>query len=312
VPQDGRTQVLIAGKTLDIRVSIIPTYYGERVVMRLLSHASDAPSLSELGFKEEIVKDIEKLLSYSYGIILVTGPTGSGKSTTLHACMKQIADPHKNLISIEDPVEYKSERVNQIQVNDKVGLSFAIGLRSILRQDPDVVMVGEIRDAETARISTQAALTGHLTLSTLHTNDSISAIARLIDMGVENYLILSTLLGVLAQRLIRVLCPHCKEEANILPEQAELLGLAHGIKVYNGVGCDECNHTGYKGRVAICELFVIDNDIRTFIKDNGTTHQVKQFMKKRGMRMLLDDVADMVASGETSPAEAIRVGVMEI
>jgi general secretion pathway protein E len=226
--------------------------------------------------------------------------------------MQNIADPQKNLISIEDPVEYKSERINQIQVNEKVGLTFAAGLRSILRQDPDVVMVGEIRDAETARIAIQAALTGHLTLSTLHTNDSISAVARLIDMGVESYLLLSTVLGVLAQRLIRVLCPHCKNETQILDEQAELLSMQKGIKVFKAVGCEHCNNSGYIGRKAICELFSIDSDVRSFIKENATTHQIKDFMKKRGMRSLLDEVATLVVSGETSPEEAIRVGVMEI
>lgn len=312
IAQDGRTQVLIAGKTLDIRVSILPTYYGERIVMRILSHASETPSLNQLGFNENVIKSLAKLLAYSYGIILVTGPTGSGKSTTLHACLKEIADPNKNLMSIEDPVEYKSDYVNQIQVNEKVGLTFASGLRSILRQDPDIVMVGEIRDPETAKIAVQAALTGHLTLSTLHTNDSISAIARLIDMGVENYLLLSTILGVLAQRLVRVLCDDCKTQSIITPEAAEVLGLKANTVVYNACGCDSCGQTGYVGRTVISEFFVLDGEIRNFIKNNSSTHQIKEFMKNRQMKTLLDDINELVMSGKTSTNEAIRVGVMEI
>lgn len=312
VAQDGRTHVLIAGKTLDIRVSILPTYYGERIVMRILSHASETPSLNQLGFNDEVIKNLSKLLSFSYGIILVTGPTGSGKSTTLHACLKEIADPNKNLMSIEDPVEYKSDYVNQIQVNEKVGLTFASGLRSILRQDPDIVMVGEIRDSETAKIAVQAALTGHLTLSTLHTNDSISAIARLIDMGVENYLLLSTILGVLAQRLVRVLCDDCKIKTTIAPESAEILGLEKNISVYSACGCNKCGQTGYVGRTVISEFFVLDSEIRNFIKNNSSTHQIKEFMKKREMKTLLDDINKLVVNGKTSVNEAIRVGVMEI
>jgi len=312
IPQDGRTQVKIAGKTLDIRVSVLPTYYGERVVMRILMESEDIPHLTELGFEEELTKDLDSLLKNSHGIILVTGPTGSGKSTTLHSFLQRIATPDKNIITIEDPVEYKADNINQIQVNVKAGLTFAAGLRSILRQDPDVIMVGEIRDKETAQISTQAALTGHMVFSTLHTNTATGAITRLMDMGIEHYLIASSLLGVLAQRLVRKLCPHCKAEDTVAEEYAEEFDLPKGAKIYKSVGCKECNYTGYQGRQAIGELFVMDDEFRTLLKGDISDHIIREKAIQKGMKTLSMQLKDMLLSGETSMDEAIRVGLKEV
>jgi general secretion pathway protein E len=311
VPQDGRTQISISGKTLDVRVSILPTYHGERVVMRILMESEHIPTLQELGFVEEITKDLYKLLNHAHGMILVTGPTGSGKSTTLHACLQHVSTPDKNIITVEDPVEYNADNISQIQVNSKVGLTFAAGLRSILRQDPDIIMVGEIRDSETADIALRSALTGHLLLSTLHTNDATSSLSRLMDMGIENFLISSTLLGVLAQRLTRKLCLHCKEETKLAPAIAEEIDVPKEKHYFKAVGCKECDFTGYKGRQAIGELFVIDDNVKEMMKDGFNDHQVREFMKKNGMKTIADKLKDMLLSGETSYEEAIRVGLMD-
>ena len=311
IPQDGRTQVKIAGKTLDIRVSVLPTYYGERVVMRILMESEDIPHLTELGFQEELTKKLDSLLKNSHGIILVTGPTGSGKSTTLHSFLQRIATPDKNIITIEDPVEYKADNINQIQVNVKAGLTFAAGLRSILRQDPDVIMVGEIRDKETAQIATQAALTGHLVFSTLHTNTATASITRLLDMGIEHYLIASSLLGVLAQRLVRKLCPHCKAEDVIAEEYAEEFNLPKGATIYKAVGCKECNYTGYQGRQAIGELFVMDDEFRTLLKGDVSDHIIREKAIQKGMKTLSIQLKEMLLAGQTSMDEAIRVGLKE-
>jgi len=311
IPQDGRTQVKIAGKTLDIRVSVLPTYYGERVVMRILMESEDIPHLTQLGFTQELTKELDSLLKNSHGIILVTGPTGSGKSTTLHSFLQRIATPDKNIITIEDPVEYKADNINQIQVNVKAGLTFAAGLRSILRQDPDVIMVGEIRDKETAQISTQAALTGHMVFSTLHTNTATGAITRLMDMGIEHYLIASSLLGVLAQRLVRKLCPHCKVEDSIAEEYAEEFNLPSKAKIYKAVGCKECNYTGYQGRQAIGELFIMDDEFRTLLKGDISDHIIREKAIHKGMKTLAMQLKEMLLAGETSMDEAIRVGLKE-
>jgi len=309
IPQDGRTQVTIAGKSLDIRVSILPTYYGERVVMRILMQGDSIPSLGELGFNKTLTDSFYKLLNHTHGMILVTGPTGSGKSTTLHAFLQHISTPDKNIITIEDPVEYNAGNINQIQVNAKAGLTFSSGLRSILRQDPDVIMVGEIRDGETAKISIQSALTGHLVLSTLHTNDSTSAITRLIDMEVEDFLISSTVLGVLAQRLVRKICNNCKE-ATITPREiAREFHLRD--KIYKAVGCKKCNFTGYEGRVAVGELFVIDDNVKEMIKNGFTENQIRENIKKNGMITLSNAILNLLSNGETSLEEAIRVGLMD-
>jgi len=311
LPQDGRTQISISGKTLDVRVSILPTYHGERVVMRILAQSEHIPTLESLGFHEDITKTLHRLLTHAHGMILVTGPTGSGKSTTLHACLQHIATPDKNIITVEDPVEYNAENISQIQVNEKVGLTFSAGLRSILRQDPDIIMVGEIRDSETADIALRSALTGHLLLSTLHTNDATSSLSRLMDMGIENFLISSTLLGVLAQRLARKLCVHCKEETVLAPSITEELGLPQEHSYFAAVGCKECDFTGYKGRQAIGEVFVIDDDVKMMMKDGFNDHQIREEMKKKGMTTISDKLKQMLLSGETSYEEAIRVGLMD-
>ena len=311
VPQDGRTQLSISGKNIDVRVSILPTYYGERVVMRILSQSEHIPTLESLGFADDITKDLYKLLNHAHGMILVTGPTGSGKSTTLHACMQHIATPDKNIITVEDPVEYNADNISQIQVNTKVGLTFAAGLRSILRQDPDIIMVGEIRDSETADIALRSALTGHLLLSTLHTNDATSSLSRLMDMGIENFLISSTLLGVLAQRLTRKLCLDCKETTSLAPATMEEINVPSDGIYFKAVGCKECDFTGYKGRQVIGELFIIDDAVKEMMKDGFNDHQVRESMKKRGMKTISDKLRDMLMEGKTSYEEAIRVGLMD-
>lgn len=311
VPQDGRTQVKIAGKTLDIRVSILPTYYGERVVMRILMDSEDIPTLEELGFAEDIVQSLNEILKYSHGIILVTGPTGSGKSTTLHAFLQKLTSSEKNIITVEDPVEYKADNINQIQVNSKVGLSFAAGLRSILRQDPDIVMVGEIRDGETASIATQAALTGHLVLSTLHTNNATSSITRLADMKIEPFLISSSLLAVLAQRLVRLLCPTCKQEDTLAEEFAKEFNLPKDAKIYKSCGCKHCNYTGFIGRRAIGEIFLLDDDIKTLLKETTNDHQIRALAKQKGLITLSNRLKKLLLQGETSMDEALRVGIKD-
>ena len=311
VPQDGRTQLSISGKSIDVRVSILPTYHGERVVMRILSQSEHIPTLESLGFTDDITNDLYKLLNHAHGMILVTGPTGSGKSTTLHACMQHIATPDKNIITVEDPVEYNADNISQIQVNSKVGLTFAAGLRSILRQDPDIIMVGEIRDSETADIALRSALTGHLLLSTLHTNDATSSLSRLMDMGIENFLISSTLLGVLAQRLARKLCVHCKETTSIDSVRMQEAGLPTGKIYFKATGCKECDFTGYKGRQAIGELFILNDGVKEMMKDGFNDHQVRESMKKNGMMTIADKLKAMVIAGETSYEEAIRVGIMD-
>jgi general secretion pathway protein E len=310
IPQDGRTRVKIAGKNLDVRVSVLPTYHGERVVMRILMESESIPGLEELGFDEEMTGRFKDLLAHSYGMILVTGPTGSGKSTTLHSFLHNIATPEKNIITIEDPVEYKSHKINQIQVNPKVGLTFAAGLRSILRQDPDVIMVGEIRDTETAQIAVQAALTGHLLLSTLHTNNATSAITRLVDMGIEPFLITASLLGVLSQRLVRTLCPHCKVPDTEHRDLRERYGIEG--EIYAAKGCARCHYTGYIGRSAVGELFLMDDEVRKMIKEGASEQELRRYMESLGLKSLPQYLKEKVASGQTSLAEALRVGLAEV
>lgn len=308
VPQDGRTQIKVAGKTLDIRVSILPTFYGERVVMRILMQSEDILSIKELGFPSYITDELESVLGNSYGMVLVTGPTGSGKSTTLHSLLHQVVSEEKNIITVEDPVEYKSNEFSQIQVNTKVGLTFAAGLRSILRQDPDIIMVGEIRDAETASIAVQSALTGHLLFSTLHTNRAPAAITRLIDMGVEKFLISSSLLAVLAQRLVRSLCPDCKERDDSLASH-KLFGFDSNKTIYKPVGCKSCNFTGYKGRVAIGELFIINDEIKEYLKTDVDDNTLMKMALKSGMISLDKQLKMMLENGDTSVSEVVRIGI---
>ncbi len=311
IPQDGRTQITIAKKSLDVRVSVLPTYYGERVVMRILMESSHIPSMNKLGFNKEITKELNKLLLVSHGIIIVAGPTGSGKSTTLHSFLQKIASPEKNIITVEDPVEYKADNINQIQVNEKVGLTFASALRSILRQDPDIILVGEIRDPQTAKIATQAALTGHLVFSTLHTNNATAALARLSDMGVETFLISSSLLGILSQRLVRILCPHCKELDNMATNYEEDYGIDKNTKIYKAKGCPKCNHTGYIGRVAVGELLIMDDDIKELMKKTVNDFELRELAKQKGMVTISEKLIKMIQEGKTSLDEALRIGLKD-
>ena len=308
IPQDGRTSVKIGGKTLDIRVSVLPTFFGERVVMRILMESSEIPELNSLGISENIIKKLLSLAKKSYGMILVTGPTSSGKSTTLHSLLHSIYTPEKNIITIEDPVEYKSEKINQIQVNEQVGLTFAKGLRSILRQDPDIILVGEIRDTETSQIAIQAALTGHLVLSTLHTNNAVSAINRLIDMGNERFLVSSSVLGILAQRLVRVLCDECKVEDNI----GEIYEQSYGISgvIYKAKGCKKCNYTGYSKRVAIAEFFEVDDEVRKLLKNEVDDKDLLNLALSQEMKPMGEVLKQMVIDGKTSLDEALRIGLI--
>ncbi len=311
VPQDGRTQLSISGKSIDVRVSILPTYHGERVVMRILAQSEHIPTLESLGFKPHVTDSLYKLLQHAHGMILVTGPTGSGKSTTLHACLQHVSTPDKNILTVEDPVEYNADNISQIQVNTKVGLTFSAGLRSILRQDPDIIMIGEMRDQETAEIGLRSALTGHLLLSTLHTNDATSALSRLMDMGIENFLISSTLLGVLAQRLARRLCVECKKEDYLSVAFAEEAKVPKDKLFFHPVGCKHCDFTGYKGRQAIGELFIIDDAVKGMMKEGFNDFQIREAMKKRGMRTIADELREMMLEGTTSYEEAVRVGLMD-
>jgi len=309
IPQDGRTQIKIAGETLDIRVSILPTFYGERVVMRLLMQSSQIPEIYELGFNESLIEDVKKLLRSSHGIILVTGPTGSGKTTSLHSFLREVEEPEKNLITVEDPVEYKSDNIAQIQVNEKVGLTFAAALRSILRQDPDVIMIGEIRDEETASIATRAALTGHLVFSTLHTNSAAATISRLADMGIEPFLISSSLLGILAQRLVRVLCFHCREEDVIAESFLEDYNIPKDATIYKACGCKNCNYSGYIGRSSIGELLVMDDMVRDLLKTTTDEHTIKTALESEGLKTISKQLKIMLLEGKTSLDEAIRIGL---
>ncbi len=309
IPQDGRTQIKISGETLDVRVSILPTFHGERVVMRLLMQSSQIPQINELGFDEILVKDMRKLLRSSHGIILVTGPTGSGKTTSLHSFLREVEEPEKNLITVEDPVEYKSDNISQIQVNEKVGLTFAAALRSILRQDPDVIMIGEIRDEETAAISVRAALTGHLVFSTLHTNSAAATISRLSDMDVEAFLISSSLLGILAQRLVRVLCADCKEEDVIAEDFAQDYTLDANAIIYKACGCKSCNYSGYTGRRSIGELLIMNDKVKELLKTTTDEHTIKTSLEKDGLKTISMQLKNMLIKGETSLDEAIRIGL---
>ena len=309
LPQDGRIKLKILGKDIDMRVSTLPTLHGESVVMRILDRGNLVLDLSHMGFPEKELQQIQELIKKPYGKFLVTGPTGSGKTTTLYAALSQINKPDKKIITIEDPVEYQMRGINQIHVKAQIGLNFADGLRSIVRQDPDVIMVGEIRDPETADISIQAALTGHLVFSTVHTNDAAGAITRLLDMGVENFLLSSALLGVLAQRLVRVICPECKEEAPLTPTLKLEMGLLEkeNVKVYRGKGCSACSQTGFKGRCGIYELLVIDDSIRELILKKTTAQAICDQGRKKGMRTLREDGWDKVIKGVTTVEEILRV-----
>jgi len=309
VPQDGRIAMQIGGKSYDMRVSILPTMFGEKVVIRLADKEAFAVDKRSLGFFEEDLQKFEEILSHPHGIVLVTGPTGSGKSTTLYSALREISKPNINILTVEDPVENTIRGINQVQVNVKAGLTFASALRAFLRQDPDIIMVGEIRDGETAEIAIRAAITGHLVLSTLHTNDTTSSVVRMIDMGIEPFLISSSIVGVVAQRLVRRLCVHCKEEYSPGINEAELLGLENNkdAKIYMPRGCPDCNDTGYSGRIAVYEVMTINAEMREMISKNVNSEILKACAVKNGMKTLRDNCIRFVREGTTSMDEMYRV-----
>ncbi|OCC16310.1 Type IV fimbrial assembly, ATPase PilB [Dissulfuribacter thermophilus] len=315
LPQDGRIKVKDRERDIDIRVSTLPTLFGESIVLRLLNRGEVKLELESLGFPPDTLMDFESIIRRPYGLILVTGPTGSGKTTTLYAVMNLINSPDKKIVTVEDPVEYQLDGINQIQVKPKIGLTFANALRTILRQDPDIILIGEIRDAETAEIAIQSALTGHLVFSTLHTNDAPSAITRLQEMGVESYLLASCLLGVMAQRLVRVICPHCKESHPIDEElYQELLNGIEGTdqpvvpkEVWRGKGCPNCATTGYSGRTGIYELLKVDETIRRLIVRGEDSASILKAAKANGMRTLREDGLQKVLLGQTTFEEVLRV-----
>jgi general secretion pathway protein E/type IV pilus assembly protein PilB len=309
LPQDGRIKIRVDESEVDIRVSVIPMLHGEAVVLRLLRQSATLRGMEELGMDPREIRSFRRILGLPHGIILVTGPTGSGKTSTLYTALQEINDSVRKIITIEDPIEYQLRGINQIQVSEKAGLSFARGLRSILRHDPDVILVGEIRDQETAQIAVQASLTGHLVFSTLHTNDAPGALTRLVDMGVEPYLVASSLEAVLAQRLVRVLCSKCKQEDTAPAAQAikSQLEFPPGTPIYRAVGCRECRQTGYFGRRAIFEWMDADNEIRRLVLKNGSSDQIRDAARRAGMRTLAEDGWRLVRLGATTPAEVLRV-----
>ena len=311
LPQDGRINIRVKGRELDLRVSTVPTVYGESVVMRVLDRASVRFSLEDMGFAKDTLAKFNSLLARPHGILLVTGPTGSGKTTTLYAGLAKLDSDTQKIITVEDPVEYQLDGINQIQVHTQIGLSFAHALRSILRQDPDIIMIGEMRDGETAQIAVQSSLTGHLVLSTLHTNTAASAVVRMQDMGVERYLITSTVNGVLAQRLVRRLCDACKRPVQAAPELLQSSGLGRFMAadqpMYEAVGCPQCRGTGYQGRTGIHELFVVDEAMRSAILQGQDASALQQLAVQHGMYTLYDDGLRKVAAGQTSLDEVLRV-----
>jgi type II secretion system protein E len=311
-PQDGRIKILLESKKIDVRVSALPTLYGENIVLRLLDKTTVSRDLAELGMGGRELQEFRRLIHLPHGIILVTGPTGSGKSTTLYAALSEINSIEKNIVTIEDPIEYDIELIRQTQVNPKIRLTFANGLRSILRQDPDVIMVGEIRDVETADIAVQAALTGHLVLSTLHTNDACGAVIRLMDMDIPPFLIASSVIGVLAQRLIRKICEHCKRPAKVPEILLEELKIKEkGVVFYEGQGCEKCRQLKYFGRTAIHELFVMSDGMRELITQRATDAELTQLAKKQGMKTLHQSAVEKAVQGITSLEEVLKVTKLE-
>lgn len=316
LPQDGRIQLRLQGRAIDLRVSTVPTMHGESVVMRILDKQSMTIDLDSIGLSESILRDFKSVLERPNGIFLVTGPTGSGKTTTLYAALTRLNTVDRKILTVEDPVEYQIQGVNQIQTASKLGLDFAGALRSILRQDPDVVMIGEMRDKETAGIAIQAALTGHIVLSTLHTNDAPSGVTRLLDMGMEDYLLTSTINAIMAQRLVRVLCPHCKVPHEINAEEVEHMGvsalLPEGqqggpVQVWDAHGCDACAHTGYRGRMGIHELLLMSDDLRALVLQRSSSEAIYRLARKQGMRTMFEDGFVKALQGLTSVQEVLRV-----
>ncbi|MGI1691897.1 type II secretion system ATPase GspE [Thermoanaerobacter uzonensis] len=309
LPQDGRFEFVSNEKNIDVRVSSLPTVFGEKLVLRLLDKENFVMTKEQLGFDEKDVALFDKLIKRPHGIVLLTGPTGSGKTTTLYAMLKELNKPNINIITVEDPVEYSIEGINQVQVNEKAGLTFATALRSILRQDPDVVMIGEIRDTETAEIAIRSAITGHLVLSTLHTNDAAGAVTRLIDMGIEPYLVSSAVVGVIAQRLARKICDNCKISYKASESEKKILGLEEkeDITLYRGKGCPVCNKTGYRGRIPIYEIMTITSDIRELINSKASSDVIKEQAVKNGMKTLRESAKKLALEGKTTIDEMLRL-----
>ena len=312
LPQDGRIRLVIRGKEIDLRVSTVPSMHGESVVLRVLDKGSVALDFSTLGFEKQVLKSYLDLLDRPHGILLVTGPTGSGKTTTLYTSLLRLNTGERKILTVEDPIEYQLEGINQVQVKPQIGLGFANVLRSFLRQDPDVIMIGEIRDLETAEIAVQAALTGHKVLSTLHTNDAATTITRLLDMGVEDYLLTSTVNGVVAQRLVRTLCGHCREPRPVLPEMVEQLQLGRftssdPITLYQATGCEHCNGSGYLGRTGLLEILELSDPIRRLILRRAESHEIKRAAAEAGMRTMYQDGMYKILAGTTTLEEVLRV-----
>ncbi|KRQ88077.1 Type II secretion system protein E [Caloramator mitchellensis] len=309
IPQDGRTSYNYFDREYDMRISTLPTVYGEKVVIRIADKKAFLKEKKDLGFLKQDLDRYDKIISSPHGIILVSGPTGSGKSTTLYTILRELNTGTKNIITVEDPVESTIKGVNQVEINQKAGLTFATALRSILRQDPDIIMIGEIRDKETAEIAVRAAITGHLVLSTIHTNDAPSAVTRLVDMGIENFLISSSLVGVIAQRLVRKICPHCKEE--YVPDEAEVKALGFDAseidKLYKGKGCVYCGNKGYIGRTGIYEILIVDKNLRNYILKSASSDELKDLALQNGMLTLKQSCAQKVKKGETTFEEFLRV-----
>jgi len=309
-PQDGRSHIEMEGKEIELRISSFPTIYGENVVLRILDQSSALMGLEDLGFSKDMIMHYETLIKRPHGIILVTGPTGSGKTTTLYASLNSISSPEKNIITIEDPVEYRLNLIRQTQINPKAGVAFATAIRSVLRQDPDIIMVGEIRDLETAETAIRAALTGHLVFSTLHTNDAPGALTRLMDMGVEPYLISSSVVGALAQRLVRTICPKCKEQYQPEDNVLNTLGIAKvkDLALYQGKGCKNCWQTGYRGRTGLFELLVVNDPIRDLISQRAPSRMIRKAAREiQGMKTLREDGVDKVLRGITTIDELTKV-----
>jgi type IV pilus assembly protein PilB len=310
LPQDGRIRATVHGRTVDLRVSMLPVVHGEKCVIRILDNRSILVGLEHLGMHKETLEKFTRQILQPHGVVLVTGPTGSGKSTTLYSALQIMNGDELNISTVEDPVEYELDFVNQVHVHDSIGMSFAAALRSLLRQDPDVIMIGEIRDAETARIAIQASLTGHMVLSTLHTNDAPSSITRLINIGIEPYLISAALNAILAQRLVRKICPNCRKPLDKLKESDAAYFKKIGAdlpQVFHGVGCDKCRHTGYKGRLGIYEFLELDDDLRDMTTRNPQLTDLRKFAREKGMRTLQEDGLAKIAAGQTTIEEIMRV-----
>ena len=307
VPLDGRCEAEIEGVMIDMRVSTIPTVYGEKVVIRLLpsTYSGALTTKQALGFSPNNMALFDKLIRISHGVILVTGPTGSGKTTTLYTIIGEIKSPEINIVTIEDPVEYKIDGANQMQINEKAGLTFASGLRAILRQDPDVIMIGEIRDGETASIAIRAAITGHIVLSTLHTNDAATSVSRLVDMGVKPYLVSSAVSGMIAQRLVRRICPDCKKPYTSSESESRILGINHPVTLYRGEGCANCSFTGYKGRTAIHEIIIVDNAIRSMVTKEAGSEVIMDYAMRNGTVTLRQDMVARVIAGDSTVDELL-------